>query len=125
MRFLSLVAGLVLIVGTAQANVKSEHFEAETVSSMQKLCMADEGTSSGKYAIGFCYGWIEGLGQFYEQLLIDERFDFEPSVCSEKELTREEVRAVFVSWAKAHPADAGRPAFSGLIDAMKEKFPCK
>ena len=125
MRFLSLVAGLALIAGTAQADMKPQTFEAETVSSMQALCSADETTADGKYALGFCYGWIEGLGQFYEQLLIDERFDLKPVLCTDKELTREDVRVTFVDWAKANPKAGNQPALDGIFDAMKEKHACK
>lgn len=124
MRLISLAAGLALVATAAQGEMKPESFEAETVGEVQQLCAADEATSDGKYALGFCYGWIEGLGQFYEQLLLDERFDVKPVVCAGKELTREEVRATFVTWADANPGAAGEPALRGLVTALKEKHPC-
>ena len=124
MRLISLTAGLAFLATAAQADMKPESFEAETVGSLQKLCAADEATTDGKYAIGFCYGWIEGLGQFYEQLVLDKRFDVKPVVCAGKELTREEVRATFVTWANANPNAAGEPALRGLVTALKEKHPC-
>lgn len=125
MRLISLTAGLALLATAAQADMKPETFEAETVGSLQQLCSADEATHDGKYAIGFCYGWIEGAGQFYEQLLLDKRFELEAAVCSEKELTREDARTTFIAWAKANPQSAGEPALDGMFSAMKEAYPCK
>lgn len=125
MRLISLIAGLALAASTAQAQMKHEHFEAETVGALHKLCAADEATSDGKYALGFCYGWIEGAGQFYEQLLLDKRFDIQRAVCSEKELTREDARATFTAWAEANPQSANEPALRGMFNAMKESYPCK
>lgn len=125
MRLICLTAGLALLATTAQAQMKHEHFEAETVGALHKLCAADEATSDGKYALGFCYGWIEGAGQFYEQLLLDERFDLKPAVCSDKVLTREDARTTFVAWAEANPEAAGEPALAGMFNAMKEAYPCK
>lgn len=125
MRFLGTIAGLALIASAAQAEIKPDLFAAEKVSSMQQLCSADETTSEGKYAIGFCFGWIKGLEQFYEGLLADKRFELEPAVCNTKDLTREEVRQTFLAWVKANPSAGEKPALEGIFSAMKEKFPCK
>lgn len=125
MRVATVAAGLALIAVTAQAEITRETFDAETVASLHELCSADETTSAGKYAVGFCYGWIEGVGQFYEQLVSDSRFEFKSVVCTAGELTREEVRASFVNWAKANPQSAGRPALDGIFSALKETYPCK
>jgi hypothetical protein len=122
---LGLAAAAIIAATSAQAQVEVADFEAERVRDMQKLCTASEETSDGKYALGFCYGWIEGLGQFYEQLLVDKRFNFKPAICPSKQLSREEARSIFVDWAGAHPAAADRPALFGMVNAMKEKFPCK
>ncbi len=125
MRLVSLAVGLALVAGTAMADVKPETFKAETVASMYRLCSADETTTAGKYAVGFCYGWIEGVGQFYEELLIDKRFNLKATVCTDPDLTREEVRETFVNWADANPDSGSRPALDGIVRAMKENYPCK
>ena len=125
MRLISMTVGLTLIASIAQAEMARERFEAETVGDLQTLCAADENTSDGKYALGFCYGWIEGAGQFYEQMLMDKRFEMEPTICSEKALTREDARTAFVSWADANPQSAGQAALDGMFRAMKESYPCK
>jgi len=115
---------VLLAAGTAQAQDTPGSFKAETVGSMQVLCTPDQSTTGGKQAIGFCYGWIEGVGQFYAQLMLDDRFDLEPSICPEGELTREEIRNTFVDWATANPGEADAAALSGLINALKQAHPC-
>ena len=125
MRWIILAVGLALVASAARADLERSDFMAESVGAIYDLCTADESTSDGKYAIGYCYGWIVGVGQVYEQLLIDERFDLDPVICSKTELTWQDVRATFVAWAEANPKALGEPALSGIFDAMEEQYPCK
>jgi hypothetical protein len=121
---LSLAAALLVAGNAGAAELVRADFEGETVGSIVKLCTASEDTDDGKYAIGFCYGWIEGLDQFYDALLADERFDVQPVACPVSEPSREETRDAFVRWAKADPARMKMPALEGMIHAAKETFPC-
>ncbi len=76
---LSLAAALLVAGNAGSAELVRADSEGETVGSIVKLCTAPEDTDAGKYAIGFCYGWIEGLDQFYDALLADERLTCSPS----------------------------------------------
>ncbi len=122
--FLSLVAALLVAGNSSAAELVRVDFEGETVGSIVKLCTASEDTDVGKYAIGFCYGWIEGLDQFYDALLADERFDVQRIACPVSEPSREETRDAFVRWAQADPARMNMPALEGMIHAAKATFPC-
>ena len=119
-----LVAGFVAASPVAVAEVTRDDFEGETVASMISLCTADEATDAGKYATGFCYGWLEGLEQFYGALLADQRFGVKPVACPGRTLSREETRDAFIDWAQANPFAMDLPALEGLIRAAKESFPC-
>ena len=121
---LSLAAALLVAGNAGAAELARADFEGETVGSIVKLCTASEDTDVGKYAIGFCYGWIEGLDQFYDALLADERFDVQPVACPVSEPSREETRDAFVRWAKADPARMNMPALEGMIRAVKDTYPC-
>ncbi len=121
---LSLAAALLFAGNASAAELMRADFEGETVGSIVKLCTADPDTDTGKYAIGFCYGWIEGLDQFYDALLADERFDVQPVACPVSEPSREETRDAFVRWAQADPARMNMPALEGMIHAAKATFPC-
>jgi len=121
---LSIAAAMLISGNAGAAELVRADFEGETVGSIVKLCTASEDTDAGKYAIGFCYGWIEGLEQFYDALLVDERFDVQPVACPGSKLSREETRDVFVRWAGADPAKMEMPALLGIIHAAKETYPC-
>jgi hypothetical protein len=121
---LSLAAALLFAGNAGAAELVRADLEGETVGSIVKLCTADEDTDVGKYAVGFCYGWIEGIDQFYDELLADERWDVQPVACPVSEPSREETRYAFVRWAQADPARMKMPALDGLILAAKATFPC-
>jgi hypothetical protein len=91
---------------------------------MLRLCTADEDKDLGKYAIGFCYGWIEGLEQLWGALLADERFDIKPISCPGKRLTRDQTRTEFIRWIKANPSAMKLPPLEALTRAAKETYPC-
>lgn len=124
-RIFGLIMMAALLAVPAQAQVTRDDFSARTVADLHKLCAAADADRSHAYAIGFCYGWLEGAGQFYEEMFLDPRFELRPLVCNAEELTREQARTIFVDWARANPGEAGRPALSGVITAMKEQYPCR
>jgi hypothetical protein len=125
MRAILSLAAALLVAGNASATelVRAD-FEGETVASIVKLCTASEDTDAGKYAIGFCYGWIEGLEQFYDALLVDERFNVKPVACPVAKLSREETRDFFVRWAGTDSEKMKMLALDGIILASKETYPC-
>ena len=119
---LALVAFLTMPASAAEITVAD--FKAETLGSLTKLCSASESTEIGKYAVGFCYGWIEGIEQFYDELVADERFDVQPTICPGREISREETRTILVEWSAANPSLMDISPLDALIRAGKEKFPC-
>ncbi|MEO1190392.1 MAG: Rap1a/Tai family immunity protein [Pseudomonadota bacterium] len=109
----------------AQAeSIMKEDFEGATVAQVVKLCSPGENDGMGQYAMGYCYGWIAGIEQFYDALVADPRFNFTPSVCTDSEISREEARQTMIAWAVENPDSASMPALSGLIAAMRAKYPC-
>lgn len=108
----------------AQTPIAGDDYALETVASALRLCGADESAPGGAYAIGFCYGWLEGVGQMYEAIVLDPRFELNKVACPPRELTREEVRVLFVDWARANPADAATAPLVGLVKSAKEAYPC-
>ena len=126
MRAILLAVAVVLCATMANAaDVTFKDFKAETTESILRLCTADEDKDLGKYAIGFCYGWIEGLEQLWGALLADERFNIKPVSCPGKRLTRDETRTEFINWIKANPSAKKLPPLEALTRAAKETYPCK
>jgi hypothetical protein len=125
MRGTILAAVLIFSATTADAaDVTLKDFRAETTESIMRLCTADEDKDLGKYAIGFCYGWIEGLEQLWGALLADERFGIKPISCPGKRLSRDETRTEFIRWIKANPSAMKLPPLEALSRAAKETYPC-
>ncbi len=124
-RLSCLAAATVLWAAPAVASdVTVEDFKAASVASVVKLCSSPESSAMNQYAQGFCYGWIAGIEQFYDALVADPRFDIQPTVCPNGEISREQARVILVEWAATHPESSGMPALSGLIQALRLKYPC-
>ena len=71
----------------------------------------------------FCYGYIIGSGQLYQQ--ITRVGVVRGWACADPLPTLEQVRQVFVDWAGAHPTMANGAAVNGFWQAMSEHWPCK
>ncbi len=125
MRLKASLAVLLLATTSAGAGgVTTETFEARTVGDLVALCSEPEESDVGKYAVGFCYGWLRGIDQFYDALLADERFDVKPVSCPGREVSPGETRQLFVDWAKAADGAMEMVALPGLVRAAQEIFPC-
>lgn len=125
MRF-KILTCVLSIVGTAAVagEPTKEAFEARTVGDIVSLCSASEASDTGKYAIGFCYGWLRGIDEFYDALLADERFNVKAVACPGREVSPGETRQLFVDWATSTNGAMEMAALPGLIRAAKEIFPC-
>lgn len=124
MRHAIVLAAALAASGAAAAEPTMNDFDAVTVGSLARLCGADENTEIGKYAVGFCYGWIEGVEQFYAALLRDERFNVKPAACPGRVVSREETREIFVAWAAGNEDSSNKEPLQGIIEAMRATFPC-
>lgn len=120
----SLVVLLLATTSAGAGEVTKETFEARTVGEVVALCSEPENADIGKYAIGFCYGWLRGIDQFYDALLADERFEVKPISCPGREVSPGETRQLFVDWAKSTDGAMEMAALPGLIRAAQEIFPC-
>ena len=109
---------------TAQQTITRETFEADSVSDIVALCSAPADDGEGLVALGFCFGWLAGVDEFYKALLADERFNVKPVACPDRKLTRDEIRVQFVEWAKKNPDAMDMPALAGIIRAARETYPC-
>jgi len=99
------------------AHAQTGGASVETTADLARFCAMDERA--------FCYGYVNGAGQFYRALVGDPEVDMEPFVCAGREVSEDEAVAVFLDWVDAHP-DAGEvPAIDGLFRAWVEAFPCE
>jgi len=89
----------------------------ETTADLARFC--------GMEDRAFCYGYVNGAGQFYRALVANGNADIDPFVCPGREVSEAEAVAVFMDWFDAHPDAGEEPAIDGLFRAWVQAFPCE
>ncbi len=89
----------------------------ETTEELARVCGMDDRA--------FCYGYINGAGQFYRALVADEDVGMEPFVCPGRAVSEDEAITVFLDWFDDNPDAATQPAIDGLFRAWVAAFPCE
>ena len=112
-----LAAASLLAVGSALPVSAQQAGEPwETAADLARFCRMEDKT--------FCYGFMAGAWQFYEQLVAADAVDVDPFVCPGDEVTADEAVAIFTDWAGAHQDELAQPAVDGLFRAWTAAFPC-
>ncbi|MGF1561022.1 MAG: Rap1a/Tai family immunity protein [Geminicoccaceae bacterium] len=120
------VAGAALVLASFYAQpaaaISEADFAMKTTAQMQTLCAAEEGETFFLEGRSACYGFIRGIAEFYGELV--RAGEATSKVCSDEELTVDQIRVAFLTWAEANP-DAGdaSPVDSFLRSAIAT-WPC-
>jgi len=109
-------AALLLTAGQA-AWAQTGGATVESTADLARFCAMEDRT--------FCYGYINGAGQFYRALVGNPEVDVDPFVCPGREVSEDEAAAIFLDWVDAHPDAGDEPAIDGLFRAWVEAFPCE
>jgi hypothetical protein len=89
------------------------------------LAYCDTSSGPGETAAtgeSFCNGFIAGTGLFYLELVRAKAI--EPLACKDPTPPLAEVRAAFVSWARANPQYLDSKPVDGFWRAMAATYPC-
>ncbi len=73
-------------------------------------------------ANGFCLGYMTGAMQLYRAATASPNIP--NAVCADREVSRAEMRAIFLDWAEDHPDHLAEPALDALFRAAVDAFPC-
>ena len=112
-----------MALGQPALAVEIADFELQSTADLVALCSAEEGDPLAAEAQQACFGYIAGTIHFYRALVAGgDRF--EPIVCSERELTRQEVADLLVGWAEHHPEHMAELPAEGVIRAVAAAYPC-
>ena len=97
--------------------------QVKTTSELLALCSVSVDDPSYAAAMGFCLGYIDAALDYHAALTSGARFD--PIVCPDPAVSREEIVTVFLDWSRANPqrVDAGLPV-EDVMRAVYEKWPC-
>lgn len=96
---------------------------ALTTGVLAALCGANAAEAEGNAAIGYCRGFIVGVGQYHVE--ISRAGGIRPAFCLPTPTpTLEFVQSAFVAWVNANPQHAGDRAVDGLLRWASSAYPC-
>lgn len=96
---------------------------ALTTGVLAALCGADPAQPEGSTAIGYCRGFIVGVGQYHVE--ISRAGGIRPAFCLPNPTpTLEFVQGAFVAWVAANPQYANDRAVDGLLRWAASAYPC-
>lgn len=96
---------------------------ALTTGVLAALCGANAAEVEGSTAIGYCRGFIVGVGQYHIE--ISRAGGIRPAFCLPTPTpTLEFVQTSFVSWVNANPQYANDRAVDGLMRWASTAYPC-
>lgn len=110
------------LAGPAHA-VEVEDFVLSTTQDLVDVCSAAPDDPLAAEAKQACYGYIAGTIHFYRSL-VDGGDRFKPIVCPGRDLTRQEVAALLLDWAKDNPEHMDELPVEGVIRATVAAYPC-
>jgi len=121
LRFIMLFA--ILLPGLANSAVTEEDFIVKTTRNLINLCTASPLDPRYGDAVNFCQGYM--VGAYHYSIAEYSKDPKNLFVClPEPKPTRNEVVALFVAWAKAHPQYMTDMPVESQFRFMSEKWPC-
>ena len=117
-----IAAFLALSVSDGYA-AETANFEASTTRDLVELCSAVEGDELFAAAMGYCLGFIDAAHDYHQSVTSGDLL--KPISCPDHQVTRQEVRDVFLDWARSNEAllDSESP-IHGLMRAASARWPC-
>ena len=113
----------ILLPGLASAAVTEEDFVVKTTRNLVNLCTASPQDPRYEEAINFCQGYM--VGAYHYDIAEHSKDPKNALVCfPEPKPTRNEVLAMFITWAKAHPQFMTDMPVETQFRFLSEKWPC-
>jgi len=113
----------ILLPGLASAAVTEEDFVMKTTRNLVNLCTASPQDPRYEEAINFCQGYM--VGAYHYSIAEHSKDPKNLFVClPDPKPSRNEVVALFVAWAQAHPQYMTDMPVESQFRFMSEKWPC-
>jgi hypothetical protein len=103
--------------------VEPSNFNATTTQDLIELCSDEPDDALYAEAKQFCYGFMAGVAQSHRSMVRGD--GVRPIACPKQEVSRVELVAVFLDWARANPQSTGEPPVQSLSRAAAAKWPCE
>lgn len=117
-----LLASALLAAGVGAARAQPLDPKLETTRALFELCAAEPGSPRYGARLSYCEGFIAGTGLLYEKLV--DAGAIRPWACAPSAPSAEQIRAAFVTWARANPRYLDEPPVDGFWRAMAATWPC-
>ena len=102
--------------------VEMANFNVGTTADLVELCSTDPGDPLYAEATQFCYGYLAGTSHFHQAMVHNNRV--RAIACPQEQVTRRDVVAVFLDWAKANPQHMGELPVESVMRAAVATWPC-
>ena len=120
---LGALAMLSTSVWTPALALTVDDFKVITTHDLVRLCGTDATDPLYDAARGFCLGYIDGAWDYHAAL--SGKNKGKPLACPAPTITRDDVVAVLLEWAKTHPDLLdGEDPVEGVMRAVSYKWPC-
>jgi hypothetical protein len=118
------MATAVFAASPSEAQLTDQHFRGGRTSDLAALCAASAQDPIGQVALGYCQGFVIGVGQYHRSLTAEGGAQ-RPIFClPNPSPTFDQARAAFVAWARDNPQYGPEPAIDGLMRFAAEAYPC-
>lgn len=98
------------------------NFDLQATRDLVALCSDSQDDPLYAEAMQLCYGFIAGVAQLHRALVNAD--DVKPVACPRHAVTREALVQVFLSWARANPAEMDALPVDGVMRAAAAEWPC-
>ena len=120
-----LLAAAVVLPAAAMAQITEQTFRSGRTGDLATLCAAGEGDPGGGVAArAWCHAFIVATGQYHNSVAAAEPQRGRIYCLPSPDMTLDQVRTAFVSWARSHPQYSDTRAVDGLTRFAGTTWPC-
>ena len=118
------MAAAVFAASPGEAQLTEQNFLGGRTSDLAALCAASPQDALGQVALGYCQGFVVGVGQYHRSLTA-EGGGQRPVFClPDPSPTFDQARLAFVAWARNNPQYGTEPAVDGLMRFAQATYRC-
>lgn len=117
------IALAALVISTHTLAASHESRAVSTTADFVALCDVSTDDPLYEASMAFCLGYIDAVIDYHAALTAGPKYD--PIACPDMEVTREEVVAVVLEWARRNAQHLkSETPVNGVMRAASEKWPC-
>ena len=108
----------------AAAQITERTFSSGRTGDLATLCAAEETDTAGVAARAWCHAFIVATGQYHNSVAAADPATSRVYCLPDPNMTLDQVRTAFVTWARSNPQYADTRAVDGLMRFAGTTWPC-